>query len=266
MWASFLLHLVLLVALPGPGGVEASDSIAVTLAFAPAADEAAADEAGEDAPADLSPDPLEPSPAPTEAGAEVEEVPDSVDEIDEIDDPAPEVLDPEPVETDPTPPEDDPLPPPPVESDLLAPPRVGPLTDPGSPEDEPALEGADDAARIAELIRDTRAEIDRPRSEKDYLVLDVWNVVRRSIEEAHDASPVHRDLSAVEDLRKCFVLSFRIDAEGYIFDLSLKTPPGVRTALDTGALRNAIYAINPLAPPPEGMRTPIEFRRSLRFP
>ena len=54
-----------------------------------------------------------------------------------------------------------------------------------------------------------------------------------------------------------FLLSFRIDEEGYLYDLSLRTPPGSK--LKPGELRSALVALSPFVAPPPGTSPPLSF-------
>ena len=248
IWVSFGLHLVLLLALPGPGGVEAAASPSVTLQLrspsvespsveSPATEPLPTEEEG----SPKAPEDTEPVPPPDGADD------DKAMEADEGAEPPPS----SPVEPD----RDGES----AESATEA--VVEAVVEPLS--SHPAT---DDAARIEALLERTRTALSGPDPRERYLVVEVFNRVKQALDQAHDASPLHRRLGEVDPSRKTCLLSFRIDGDGYIFDLGLRTPPGRASALDLEALHAAIYAINPLPAPPPSLETPIERTFEFTFP
>ncbi|MHC4936451.1 MAG: hypothetical protein ACYTGJ_09575 [Planctomycetota bacterium] len=239
IWVSFGLHLVLLLALPGPGGVEAAASPSVTLQLRspsvepmPTTEPLPTEEEG----SPKAPEDAEPAPPPDEA-----------DEAMEADEGAEEPAEPPPSS--------------PVEPDRDGESATEAVVEPLS--SHPAT---DDAARIEALLERTRTALSGPDPRERYLVVEVFNRVKQALDQAHDASPLHRRLGEVDPSRKTCLLSFRIDGDGYIFDLGLRTPPGRASALDLEALHAAIYAINPLPAPPPSLETPIERTFEFTFP
>ncbi|MEE8142489.1 MAG: hypothetical protein V3T77_05270, partial [Planctomycetota bacterium] len=120
------------------------------------------------------------------------------------------------------------------------PPTVSPEPEPVSPAaQDPQHDPEKVEAFLAELVAEEQHRI----SLKRYRFL-VRERVRVTLERRHPGTvQILEDQSAFQ-----LILSFRLDPEGYLFDLSLRTPPGSR--IDVRALHQGLIALSPFPPPP----------------
>ena len=272
LWISLILHLGLLFALPAPGRAESPPAIAVEVEWiaAEAVDSEDSSERSppeppppeplppETLPPEPAPPPLEPAqpepPKPAEPSASTPEAASSPPENTTLEDAIPASAEPE-----------TPIPP------MSATPSTELLPPPEEPEGEqPEVadsESADpetaepevDPAAIERMFEKTKESIDSKNEEWRYRVVEVREKVLRALEEIHPGSEV----VATDRARFRCLLSLSVDADGYIFDLGLRTPPGSR--LDVDQVRRAIGGISPVAPPPAGMTAPVSFTWKIDF-
>lgn len=218
---SIFLHLGLLVMLPAPGN----------RGLLPAQPEPMSIQVFSKEP-EPEPEPLHP----------VEE---EVDPVTTEEEPAPEEA----------PPVDLPLEPdPPIPATLPAPESVipdFPLDAPAEPE-SPLEDG--EIERIQSLLNETLQLSKSDKARDRWLMLEVREPIRRGLSELHGRGV---SVSDAEGQGK-FLLSFWIDGEGWIYDLSLKPAPGVE--IDAFGIRDMIAGLNPLKAAPSGVKTPIKLQ------
>ncbi len=185
--------------------------------------------------------------------------------------PEPEPLPPVEEEVDPVTTEEEPVPeeaPPgdlPLEPDPPIPPASLPPTSPAPesvipdfPLDAPAepespLEDGE-IERIQSLLSETLQLSKSDKARDRWLMLEVREPIRRGLSELHGRGV---SVSDAEGQGK-FLLSFWIDGDGWIYDLSLKPAPGVE--IDAFGIRDMIAGLNPLKAAPSGVKTPIKLQ------
>mgnify|MGYP002633832015 CR=1 FL=1 len=236
LWISLILHLAFVLLLPAPATVEARSAIGVQVEWItapPSATEISEEVSAPvvSAPEVTAPAPESAAPGPQEAIAPVEP---------EFD--APVVL---------------------AAPDVT--PRVPLPAPPENPFDAPPVDREEptptefDADRVEELLQSTQKQIGDRSRETRYRMIEVRERVMRALETVHPGPSV-----VVEDkARYRCLLQFRVDSEGYIFDLGLRLPQG--SELDAATIERAIGSISPLPSPPPGIGTPIEFEWRVNF-
>lgn len=179
------------------------------------------------------PEPLNEKEAPSEP--EIDEAPDEPpipDETDEI------------IAAEPPPPE--PLPTPVVEQ------AAEETTD-------TAVEKSLEQQKIDRLLEETRKSSRQNQARDRWLMLEVREKVLNNLSRLlKGGASIHQGKG-----KASFLLGFRIDAEGWIYDLTLRPAPGVQ--LDAFAIRDAVAILNPLTPPPAGGKFPIDLRLKVDF-
>ena len=223
---SIFLHLGLLVLLPAPGnrGVLPAQSGPMSIQVF-----------------SREPEP-EPEPLPP-----VEE---EVDPVTTEEEPVPEESPPVDLPLEPDPP----IPPAPIPPTSPAPESVipdFPLDAPAEPESPPE-DG--EIERIQSLLSETLQLSKSDKARDRWLMLEVREPIRRGLSELHGRGV---SVSDAEGQGK-FLLSFWIDGDGWIYDLSLKPAPGVE--IDAFGIRDMIAGLNPLKAAPSGVKTPIKLQ------
>ncbi len=137
---------------------------------------------------------------------------------------------------------------------------LSPLPDPQTPLDAPVPSSAKlDGDKISSLLEETRNEISRDLDRDRWLMLEVREKIRLSLSQLQQRKT--RVSSGPGDA-SCLV-GFHVDAEGWIFDITLRPAPGVQ--FDAFAVRDAIAILNPLTAPPAGVATPVELSLRVEF-
>lgn len=126
-----------------------------------------------------------------------------------------------------------------------------PLDAPAEPE-SPLEDG--EMERIQSLLSETLQMSKSDKARDRWLMLEVREPIRRGLSELHGRGV---SVSDAEGQGK-FLLSFWIDGEGWIYDLSLKPAPGVE--IDAFGIRDMIAGLNPLKAAPAGVKTPIKLQ------
>lgn len=223
---SIFLHLGLLILLPAPGnrGALPAQSGPMSIQF-------------------LAREP-EPEPAPPVE----EEISTTEEELDPLTTEEPQTIEEDPpVEL---PPESSPPIPPALPSPESTIPDF-PLDAPAEPE-SPLEDG--EMERIQSLLSETLQMSKSDKARDRWLMLEVREPIRRGLSELHGRGV---SVSDAEGQGK-FLLSFWIDGEGWIYDLSLKPAPGVE--IDAFGIRDMIAGLNPLKAAPAGVKTPIKLQ------
>ncbi|MGB1070585.1 MAG: hypothetical protein ACPG1Z_02880 [Planctomycetota bacterium] len=223
---SIFLHLGLLILLPAPGnrGALPAQSGPMSIQF-------------------LAREP-EPEPAPPAK----EEISTTEEELDQE-----TIEEQSPIEEDPPAdlsPESNPPIPPTIPSPESTIPDL-PLDAPAEPE-SPVEDG--EIERIQSLLSETLQLSKSDKARDRWLMLEVREPIRRGLSELHGRGV---SVSDAEGQGK-FLLSFWIDGEGWIYDLSLKPAPGVE--IDAFGIRDMIAGLNPLKAAPAGVKTPIKLQ------
>ena len=223
---SIFLHLGLLILLPAPGnrGALPAQSGPMSIQF-------------------LAREP-EPEPAPPVE----EEISTTEEELDPLTTEEPQTIEEDPpVEL---PPESSPPIPPALPSPESTIPDL-PLDAPAEPE-SPVEDG--EIERIQSLLSETLQLSKSDKARDRWLMLEVREPIRRGLSVLHGRGV---SVSDAEGQGK-FLLSFWIDGEGWIYDLSLKPAPGVE--IDAFGIRDMIAGLNPLKAAPAGVKTPIKLQ------
>jgi len=124
---------------------------------------------------------------------------------------------------------------------------------PASPEplDVPP-ESSLDREKVTALLEQARKSALKDQARQRWLMLEVREKILNNLSHLlQGGTTIHQG-----NENACFLLGFRIDAEGWIYDLSLRPAPGVQ--LDAFAVRDAIASLNPLVAPPAGGTLPVE--------
>ncbi|MGE4618355.1 MAG: hypothetical protein AAEJ04_00940 [Planctomycetota bacterium] len=113
--------------------------------------------------------------------------------------------------------------------------------------------------KIASLLEQTQKKAESQQAQERWLLLEVREKVLNSL------SRLLRGNATIHDGNDAasFLLGFRIDAEGWIYDITLRPAPNV--TIDAFAIRDAIAVLNPLIPPPKGVSLPIELHLRVDF-
>ncbi len=139
-------------------------------------------------------------------------------------------------------------------------PPLPPLPDPQTPLDAPVPSSSNlNDDKISSLLEETRDEISRDHERDRWLMLEVREKIRLSLSRLQQRET--RVSSGPGDA-SCLV-GFHVDAEGWIFDITLRPAPGIQ--IDAFAVRDAIAFLNPLTAPPPGVATPVELSLRVEF-
>ena len=141
-------------------------------------------------------------------------------------------------------------------AEIMTPPTTAvestaPLDSPAQPE-TPEEDG--EIERIQSLLNDTLDQVNHDKARDRWLLLEVREPIRNGLTELLGQG---FSISDAEGSGK-FLLSFWIDAEGWIYDLALKPAPGVK--IDAFGIRDMIARLNPLTSAPEGVKTPLKIQ------
>ena len=116
-----------------------------------------------------------------------------------------------------------------------------------------------ESKRIEALLEQTQKTVLRNKTRERWLMMEVREQVLNNLSRLLQGNAtIHRG-----DDRASFLVGFLIDAEGWIYDISLRPAPGVE--FDAFAVRDAIAILNPLNPPPTGIDVPIELHLRVDF-
>lgn len=181
----------------------------------------------------IEPEPIPEAPAPLEP------------ESSTIPDPEPQVDEPEPVED--------------VKEVLVEEPLQAVTQAPVEESPDDTEEKSREREQIDTLLEETRRSALHHQSRNRWLMLEVREKVLNNLSRLHQGgASIHQG-----DGSASFLLGFRIDDEGWIYDISLRPAPGVQ--LDAFAVRDAVAILNPLAPPPQEGRFPVDVRLRVDF-
>jgi len=128
-------------------------------------------------------------------------------------------------------------------------------------EETPADNGEDsrEQQQIDKLLEDTRRSTLHHQARNRWLMMEVREKVLNNLSRLHQGgASIHQG-----DGNASFLLGFRIDDEGWIYDISLRPAPGVQ--LDAFAVRDAVAILNPLAPPPRQGNFPVDVQLRVDF-
>ncbi len=123
------------------------------------------------------------------------------------------------------------------------------------------VEAADahDSDRVSSLLQQTRDALARDQARERWLMLEVREKIRANLAQLQQQETRITDGPG----EASFLLGFYIDAEGWIFDISLRPAPGFQ--IDAIAIRDAIAILNPLTPPPAVITAPIRLHLRVDF-
>ncbi len=116
-----------------------------------------------------------------------------------------------------------------------------------------------ESKRIDALMEQTQKTVLQNKTRERWLMMEVREQVLNNLSHLLQGNAtIHQG-----DDRASFLVGFLIDAEGWIYDISLRPAPGVE--FDAFAVRDAIAILNPLNPPPTGIDVPIELHLRVDF-
>jgi hypothetical protein len=148
---------------------------------------------------------------------------------------------------------------PPLKTEDFLPPQVSPqpLTPPknlDSPPLDQLSSTEEEITRIQSLLDDTIEKVSSDKERDRWLILEVREPIRTSLATLLGNGTSITDAEGDGQ----FLISFWIDAEGWIYDLALKPAPGVQ--IDAFAIRDAIANLNPMTSAPEGVEAPLKIQ------
>ncbi|MDE0961459.1 MAG: hypothetical protein OSB09_11840, partial [Planctomycetota bacterium] len=128
-----------------------------------------------------------------------------------------------------------------------------------SPLDAPPLASDPDRERVRSLLEETMQQASSHHQRDRWLMLEVREKVRHNLSQLQQ-----RELRISEGPGEAScLLGFLVDAEGWIFDITLRPAPGLE--IDAFAIRDAIALLNPIKAPPPGVATPIHLQLRVDF-
>lgn len=118
---------------------------------------------------------------------------------------------------------------------------------------------AHDSSRVSSLLEETRDALARDLIRERWLMLEVREKIRENLAQLQQKET---RITEGPGEASC-LLGFYIDADGWIFDISLRPAPGIQ--IDGIAIRDAIAILNPLTPPPSVITPPIRLHLRVDF-
>ncbi len=148
---------------------------------------------------------------------------------------------------------------PPLKTEDFLPPQISPqpLTPPknlDSPPLDKLSSTEEEITRIQSLLDDTIEKVSSDKERDRWLILEVREPIRTSLATLLGNGTSITDAEGDGQ----FLISFWIDADGWIYDLALKPAPGVQ--IDAFAIRDAIANLNPMTSAPEGVEAPLKIQ------
>lgn len=116
-----------------------------------------------------------------------------------------------------------------------------------------------DGSRVTSLLQETRDALARDQTRERWLMLEVREKIRANLAQLQQKET---RITVGPGEASC-LLGFFIDADGWIFDISLRPAPGIQ--IDAIAIRDAIAILNPLTPPPAVITPPIRLHLRVDF-
>lgn len=113
--------------------------------------------------------------------------------------------------------------------------------------------------KVDSLLQETLQQASSHHDRDRWLMLEVREKVRENLSRLQQRNLL---ISDGPGEASC-LLGFLIDAEGWIFDITLRPAPGLK--IDAFAIRDAIAVLNPVKAPPAGVATPIHLQLRIDF-
>ncbi len=127
------------------------------------------------------------------------------------------------------------------------------------PLDAPPQAKGRERERVDSLLQKTLQQASSHHDRDRWLMLEVREKVRVNLSRLQQRNLL---ISDGPGEASC-LLGFLIDAEGWIFDITLRPAPGLE--IDAFAIRDAIAVLNPVKAPPAGVATPIHLQLRIDF-